>query len=929
MDAIGGAPVNDAAEQAARDTLLTEAAFADFAHDIPKAQRLVRGLFTEAELHAWGRRRQAIIAAAVDGLFSQSVAAQCAEKLAEWMPDHHGYGRHGAIHAMRKRDRALRPACVPLLIRVIAGDQESATRAAGVVLAEFARNAEVKGSLLGLVHQPNSAETLRGALFALGQGWSGDADVGALAAELRHSPLANVQIDAIRIRASRGEADVGDLDIFEQLAFRRERFSSDVLAPDLVEYFASRNKPELLAHLERACEKRERRSFDIQLLGALIIAEPTHRLVEPMLREVLADEWSLHELFTRSKAPLDRITWTPRLIRLVEEKLPNEKHRDYDWYWVAKVLKLPLLKERMIASLKAGEGLIFWSSRGLAEVWGKNDSDVYATFRVLLDAPAESFAEAADDAASVLDDRVAVRGAILRALRAKPRETRFLIEALHRLGIDAEDDEAFGASYQAGDPKDPSYHYDFWRGAMIRTFAGRPEVRDLARAELTIRDGNLAAVADAYASDTQMCQQVMKVIAPLPDAARLALVPELASAAPSNPSALNLLTAARNDTHGATAGEAVMAWTDACVAQNALGKDEREFLAGELHAIGPEYEHRRAAAAVGVIVSDNIEIFANLKDHKGEPQNINISPRIPSDESDRYLKRVLSHWDCVASALGGEETALARLELSPESTLAVINPGSPGAERVFELLDTRAVAGRTPFRERIGAMQRFAPDSEGMRKLIEPLLLRRGSAPGLLARDSGHGPNMMAAEIFAEHFTRSDLRESVIDAFNASPANDCAAAALAEIALREGDTTLEALLREKTSGLSYELVTWMRLAAAIGNIVDALEWLLRKDPDESLRWTCSYWVPAFLRRIERDELAADEIIAALDRAPSASARLSELALLGLGCKDKAKTRPILGASLRAYGTAPAPVVAFDVTAGAYRLAVHTVGDLLY
>jgi hypothetical protein len=99
------APANDAAEQAVCDALLIEAAFADFAHDIPKAQHLVRRFFTEAELHAWGTRRQAILAATVDGLFSQSVAVQCAEKLAEWIPDYHEYGRQGAILAMQKWTR--------------------------------------------------------------------------------------------------------------------------------------------------------------------------------------------------------------------------------------------------------------------------------------------------------------------------------------------------------------------------------------------------------------------------------------------------------------------------------------------------------------------------------------------------------------------------------------------------------------------------------------------------------------------------------------------------------------------------------------------------------------------------------------------------------------------------------------------------------
>ena len=735
-------------------------------------------------------------------------------------------------------------------------------------------------------------------------------------------------MEALRIRAARGEADIGDLDILAKLAFEEDRFSSDVLVPDLFEYFAARHKPELLAHVERALKNPERRRFDVAGLGALIVADPAHRLVEPVLQGILTQEWSLHELFGRSKIPLDRVTWTPDLVRQIEQYLSKEKHLDYEMYWISRILKLPSLKKRMIASMKSGKGLTFWSSQGLAESWGKGDAEVYAAFEAMLDAPAEAFADAADDAASVLEDKAAVRHAILRALREKPRDTRFLLAGLRRLGIGAEDEDAFKASYEAGDPQRRSLYDDGWRGAMIVTFADRPEVREMACAELTIRDGNLGSVAEAYPADSGMCAEVMKVIAPLPDAARVSLVAELASAASSNPTALSLLAAARLDTHGATAGEAVMAWTDACLAQNAFGDREREFLADELHALGPEYQQRRAAAVAGLTATGNIHVFANLKNHEGKPEDIGVGRIFSLDESDRYLRRVLLHWSDVAKALGGEEAALVRLGLSPHTTLKILHPGTPGAERIFELLEARAAASQTPLHERLAAMRRFAPDSDEMRKLIEPLLLWPGSTRGWRDSNAERWPGMMAAEIFAEHFAQSDLRRSVIEVFAAHPESDCAAAALAETLLRERDETLEGLLRGKAQGIEYDLVTVLRVTAAVGDIVGLLEWLLQKDPDEMLGWNCPFWVPAFLRRIERDEGAADAILAAVDHAPSASARLSELALLGLGCKDKAKTRPILADALRDYETASAPVIAFDITAGAYRVAAHVLHGLL-
>jgi hypothetical protein len=509
------------------------------------------------------------------------------------------------------------------------------------------------------------------------------------------------------------------------------------------------------------------------------------------------------------------------------------------------------------------------------------------------------------------------------------RDARFLLAALRHLGIGPEDEEAFNASYEAGDPQQRSLYEDGWRGALILSFASRPEIREMARAELTIRAGNLGPVAEAYAADSEICREIMKVIAPLPDAARLSLVGELASAASSNPAALTLLAAARQDTHGATAGEAVMAWTDACLAQNAFGDREREFLAGELHALGPEYQQRRAGALVGLIATGNIQIFANLKNHEGRPEDIGVGRIFSLEESDRYLRRVLIHWDDVASGLGGEEKALVRLDLSPHRTLKILHPGTPSAQRLFELLEARAAdVPAAPFDERLAAMRRFAPNSAQMRKLIEPLLLQRGSTRDWRRSNAERWPGMIAAEIFAEHFAQSDLRRSVIEVFTADPTSDCAAAALAETLLRERDAALASLLREKAPGIRYEMVTTLRMTAALGDIVGALEWLLKNDPKEALGWNCPFWVPAFLRRIERDDGAADALIAALGDAPSASARLSELALLGLGCKDKAKTRPILVGALRDYEAAPAPVIAFDVTAGAYRLAVHVLQALL-
>ena len=101
LEAIETAPVTDTRARAMRDSLLTDAVFADFNHQLLTVRRLAAMLFAETELTAWGARRTHLLAAVVDGLFSESVGETCRAKLAQWVPDRHGYGRAGAIQAMR------------------------------------------------------------------------------------------------------------------------------------------------------------------------------------------------------------------------------------------------------------------------------------------------------------------------------------------------------------------------------------------------------------------------------------------------------------------------------------------------------------------------------------------------------------------------------------------------------------------------------------------------------------------------------------------------------------------------------------------------------------------------------------------------------------------------------------------------------------
>lgn len=761
LAAIEQAPATGVAEQAVRDALLTEAVFADFSHDLPTVRKLADKLFAETESFAWGTRQRQLLASVTDGLFSQSVSAQCAQKLKEWIPDFHGSKRAGAIRGMREWDKSLRPTCIPHLLRTVAGENDYVWRPSGLVLSEFAGGDQgTKDALLQLLHRPRSVDTVHASLFALGRGWKGDTDVGAIAEELRESAHIGIQTDAIRIRAERDEADLSDLAIFAPIAFDRERsLSSEVFAPDLVSYFARKHKAEVIGYIEAAFSNEARRNDQMSLVGSLIAADPTHPLINPTITQILSADYAFSDFFARSNIQVDRVTWTPENIALIEAHFTKERFYEYEAYWISKALTLPFVKNKLLESLKEENTLAFWSARGLVEGWGKADPQVSAAFQAVLDGPPDKIAYVAEYLPDVIEDKAAVRAGFLRAFASRPERTEMLVAGVRKLGLSG-DEEVFKACYEAGSLSEQSLYHDMWRGELINTFPSRPEIRELAIAELERRDGNIEAIAHSYGQDADMCARVLNVLNPLPTEARLVLVNHLETAAQSSELAFSLLDRTRLDTDGATCGTAMMGWAETSVAKGSLDKEKESYLVEELDAIGPDYEHRRAAAVIGLGMANKLEAFATIKDRQGTLRSIKVGRVSLPRNDDRYLRRMLPLWDRFATALGGDKEVIERLHFSAETCLSVLNPGIKNADHLFDLMIAAIPTTRYVNRhEHIGVLARFRPEGDAMRDLIMPVVLTHTREYG---RSNGDvWTAMMAAEVFADHFSQMASRAFV------------------------------------------------------------------------------------------------------------------------------------------------------------------------
>jgi hypothetical protein len=935
IEAIETARVAEIHGQMVRDALLADAVFADFAHNLGTARRIAERFFTDIEAKAWGEPQRHLLTAVVNGLFSEALAQRSAAKISEWIPDRHGNYRASAFQAMANWDESLRPICIPVLLRALHTD-EYVWRPAAITLAGMTANHdEIKPSLQQLVKRPPCIEVLQAALFALGYGWSRDGDVARLAEEMRHSPHLGLCTESLRIRARRDETDETDLQHFCSIAYGRERFLGNLFAPDLVQHFSRKHRSAFVKLLEWGLKRSQAHRFHqkIPLLASLLYCDPDHSLVDEALRDILREDWTWHEIFGRSPFPTERIRWTPELISLVEQHFAKESPlHAYEAYWVAKAIRLPSLKGRIIDFLRNGRYVDFWASDALVEFWGRDDPEVREVLLPFAERTAHDIATVAEALQAVMDDRDQCRKVLIKAVSGSVERLDFLVSALKQLGVTGSDDEAFSACLSAGTAvKSPLYH-DMWRARMLDAFPNRPEIRQMALDELLRRDGNMGVVANSYANDREVCMRLLSVLGPLPEEARSILVTELQSAACSGPSALSLLEASRDDTNGNLASEATIGWVEARLVQGNFEPQHVDALVSELDSVGPDFEQRRAAALVGLTLSGNINRFTAAVGTDGTPEKLRFGSAL-SPGANSYLDKLLPHWQALIAAFGSEDMVFQRLELSAETSLRALNPGIANAEHLLDVLIERSPSPPDyALYDRIAATARFAPRGDRMRQLIAPLLLDQHGGRYRARSNAEYWANMVAAEIFAEYFLDDlSLRSQVVECFSAQPDSFTAAAGLAELVLRRPDADLDQLLRTKSEKLNYDLGTHYKLIAAISSadyVCYALEKLLNWRFLDTSDIYLPYWVPAMLRRIEKDKALQEALYDVLARQCAPSVRVSFLALLGRASADTPRLHTLATEELEALANLPTTVIGLDITTGNYRPYLHILTELI-
>jgi hypothetical protein len=922
--AIENATAADRNAVQARDSLLTEAIFADLPHDGVVARDIARRLLLEAEASA-GVRQRHLLTSVVNGLSSETVGVLCREKVAEWIPNRHAYARSRVLPLLVRFPSSLRGRCTRVALRCLSADEEVTREAAGQALISLSdEEFDAKRELLAALRSASSVEMIAAALSALRRGWVLDPQVGAIAAATRSAPEDSIALEAIRIRALRSETDEADFTRFLTLTYPARGLSDKFENVDLVEHFARVRRAEYSDWLRAALKNTfDRNPHRIKpLMGSLLICDPEAEEIERGMFDLLKNDWMIRSIFERSAFPVEKIPWTPRLVAELERHVEAlGAHSDYELYWISKAIRLDGVKKLLIDHLAAPHELGFWSAEALVEVWGPDDPDVRAAILRVADGGAPNeIAAVSSVLPQVLLDRDKCRSVLLQALRGHARRVHPVIDSLRTLGISSEDDEAFQAAWEVLTNSSAPLYQDQARASIIRAFARRVDVRELAMQEIQCRGGAIDAVAESYSRDVEMTSAILRVVGSLPETEREVLFSAVRTAAATDDYALDTLATARQDSAALIHSEATIAQVEALVARDKLDASHVAKLVADLDAVGPHYEQTRLAAVIGLLISGNIDRFASATE-RDKPLSVSVA-RVSLRDDGRDLRRLLAEWDELVQALGGEEQVLERFELTPESVLSLLEPTWPNAQRLFELMMLRSVgAPHLSQHVLLSATARFEPGGQRTRQLVQSTLM---------SDEPQYWAMLIAGEIFAEQFAGDqDFRNRLIERFSHEP-RGAATGALAELLLRHRDDQTASLLRSRSQGVGYDIATHFKLVAAISkpeNVGRALEGALSEKFEDIHSWHFPRWVPAVMRRIEMDSEVQAVLHSLLKKSTSPSVKVSIASLLGKAAGVEDRLVAFASDELRRSETLAAPEVGLDMYSQAYRIVPHVLMEL--
>lgn len=510
------------------------------------------------------------------------------------------------------------------LLLALQGDSDQLAASAGLARA-FAGDPEVARQLTELAHESVNPLVTAAALDALSRGWPSTDGLDDWLIEAERSPsiqMRTVAALALYRRGRRGnegrDSLLGVLGtvLWNSFANRLRTEAEDAL----VTYWAKD------AELHDACwaafGRRGPAKYHIPHDSARSMLMRLHR------EDPRVPRWIQEELETRSDFPFRTELREDALLGSILTEHANVHAAVETWFEEERFSSLPAeaaevavvhrseaAKRAMLKRVAEPGEYRFWPARSLLHGWGMEDSEVAAALEPLPRLPSEERQHVAHLVPAIV-------GSTEEGFRllteicdlALVSRMDFVIRGFAALGNGIDEERAVSAILPRFGKTAPAFRGE---GRLIARFHADPRVRALAMQRLREPLPPLAAMAGVYGSDPEVAPLILQRAAPLQKAFRR-YIARRASQRFDDEALRQVLQQCELETDEHAMVQATIGLSHAALATPGEAEARTEALRAQLHAVGPDYEHRRVAAFGGLLSLGRVDVFADAKDGHGD-----------------------------------------------------------------------------------------------------------------------------------------------------------------------------------------------------------------------------------------------------------------------------------------------------------------------
>jgi hypothetical protein len=735
--------------------ILCEVAVGDFQCPATLARKVCRDIIEEIEESPWLHHRERLLRSLLIGLFSPRVRDLIQARLRTWVPGRPW--RHPVVSAVAKGSHS--DDVVNCLLRLVIDEDDSINAQAATALTNFAAaRPEIADRLIDYLGKAYPVQTQVAALEALLTGWPDRKEWPRILSEIENSPSMEIRMIAIRRKIKIGTQTTADRD--QLLSWARRGVGLRLLYGSSLAGILVEGWPGDEVVKRKALEAIHPNIWDDQYLDHQIAFQvlvegftddqAAHKAIASLIKEPHQDYlWMQH-----GSSTFERLKGIPPIIEAVDEWLTN-----HDAVLTREVSNFARIGWTQIGKRRLIEGLAqsfpFWCVEALLDQWGLEDQEVYSALAELANSPRA--AEIGYLLSRIISEPEVCRQRLVSFLDdPKCRRPDFVLEGLARLGNTPNRDELVSMAMPFTE-RDTLWDTKV-KDVLFANFSDCRAVKDLARRQLSIHEGDLAGVVQFYGNDPDLMESILATLNPLPVALRSKIITFLCDHRGSLPWVYDLFAQYDLEADPGIKTQMAIVHYRHLVVSGGDVTSAQERLLHEIVAGGADNTERRQAAYCGLHALGALSSILTAPGiyHPGPPF-IDLYSVLTTNYL--LIEFLLANWIDIRGALGDgfwpSISGLNQDRLSVWGTLCLLadNYPAPRAEALEFIRGAREVAIRPQILEFVARVQ---PRSTLLRELCLNSLFSGSN-------DSGNDPEK-AIELLARDFPGDSVVRDALEA---------------------------------------------------------------------------------------------------------------------------------------------------------------------